>query len=54
MYLFHTVLKIKETVLIFVGSLFSVVSLITFGMALKDWQVYLGTKMGKSKNWICA
>ncbi|ENN78722.1 hypothetical protein HUJ04_002793 [Dendroctonus ponderosae] len=41
-YLFHTVLKIKETVLIFVGSLFSVVSLITLGLALKDWQVYLG------------
>ncbi|CAG9765984.1 unnamed protein product [Ceutorhynchus assimilis] len=43
LYLLHTMLKIKESILIFVGIIFSVASLITIGFAKNDWQIYLGS-----------
>lgn len=43
-YLLHTVFKVRESILILVGSLFAVGSSLTNGIAFKDWHVYLGTR----------
>ncbi|XP_030747837.1 proton-coupled folate transporter-like [Sitophilus oryzae] len=40
-YLLHTVLKIKESVLIVMGYMFSVASFILSGAAINDWEIYL-------------
>lgn len=42
-YLLHTLLRLKESILIFVGFCFSVASLILTGFAKKDWQIYLAS-----------
>ncbi|XP_066259179.1 probable peptidoglycan muropeptide transporter SLC46 [Euwallacea similis] len=42
-YLMHTVLKIRESVLILVGVVFVVGASVTYGFASQNWQIYLGS-----------
>ncbi|XP_050306771.1 proton-coupled folate transporter-like [Anthonomus grandis grandis] len=42
MYLLHTYFKIREIFLILVGMFFSIISTVMFGLANRDWQIYLG------------
>ncbi|XP_050306774.1 proton-coupled folate transporter-like [Anthonomus grandis grandis] len=42
MYLLHTRLKIRDFLLILVGMVFTIISPIMFGLAVKDWHIYLG------------
>ncbi|KAL1497054.1 hypothetical protein ABEB36_008081 [Hypothenemus hampei] len=44
-YILHTKLKIRESVLIFAGSIFAVCSSIVYGFASTDWPIYLGAVM---------
>ncbi|XP_066140775.1 probable peptidoglycan muropeptide transporter SLC46 [Euwallacea fornicatus] len=41
-YFMHTVLKIREPVLILVGVFFAVGASVTYGFASQNWQIYLG------------
>ncbi|XP_076269606.1 putative peptidoglycan muropeptide transporter SLC46 isoform X1 [Rhynchophorus ferrugineus] len=44
-YVLHTLLKIRESLIIFTGTIFSVASLILTGLANKDWHIYLAASL---------